>query len=98
MFYIILSLPASIFTCHINGLYSQLFNNKTSCFLKRGLESTYCFHIPHTYSAPSQVDLVRVLHLVIRKFVTLGIADFANTKSMGKPIFECALLTKNAMY
>ena len=35
------------------------------------------------------------LHLVICEFVTLGIANFANTKSMGK---ECALLTKNAMY
>ena len=57
---------------------SSLHNLFTIGSVKRG---TYCFHIPHTYSVPSQVDPVRVIHLIIHEFVTLGIADFAMGES-----------------
>ena len=51
---------------------------------KKGLECTCinCFHIPHTYPVPSQV----IHEFVTADIATVDIADFANTKSMGKCI------------
>ena len=56
---------------------------------KKKKKSKECFHIPHTYPDPSQVDPVRAIStsIVICEFVTVGIADFAiyntNLKSIG---------------
>ena len=62
-------------------------------------EPRFCFSVAYILQSPVHIVFVLtytqflpklsdfLLHLVIREFVSVGIADFANTKSMGKSQF-----------
>ena len=52
-------------------------------------------HIASYFTVPSQ-DFF--LHLVICEFVTLGIADFTNTKSMGSQYLNVHVLKPNSVW
>ena len=61
------------------------FTIEQNCLKRGSTEYTSFSYSTHIYipsSFPSQSDFL--LHLVIREFVSVSIADFASTKSMGK--------------